>query len=126
MMVVVLMEVPLAVVTVGRQSKSWSPSLSCCSGPWYVGQDSRPGFTAADSGSSRTVQSHNRIAVAVSRDGGVADGKGSVGDAQMVHDLPVQDPLPRSDIFRADLRDVSLRDDMLESGGVLLAVDAQG
>jgi hypothetical protein len=36
-MVEVWTEVPLAVVTVGRQSKSWSPSLSCCSGPWNVG-----------------------------------------------------------------------------------------
>jgi hypothetical protein len=42
-MVKVSREVPLAVVTVGKQSKSLSPSpsLSCCSGPRNVGQPSK-------------------------------------------------------------------------------------
>jgi hypothetical protein len=55
-MVVVWTEVPLAVVTVGRQSKSWSPSLSCCSGPWNVGVGQPSKLVAQQArGSSRTT-----------------------------------------------------------------------
>jgi hypothetical protein len=84
----------LAVVTVGRQSKSWSPSLSCCSGPWNVGvgQPSKLVAQQARGGSSRTTdrsqvnRSRSRNAVLV------ADGKGLVGDAQMVHDFARSGP----------------------------------
>ena len=82
-MVEVWTEVPLAVVTVGRQSKSWSPSLSCCSGPWNVGQPSKLGCTAALARAA-VAQSHNRQIASRntasqsqspgSRNGGVGDG----------------------------------------------------
>jgi hypothetical protein len=112
-MVEVWRGVPLAVVRVGKQSKSWSPSLSCCSGPWNVGVG-QPSKLVAQQARVAVAQPGFRklIAVAVAMAVLVTDGKGSVGDAQMVHDfarlgpsLSLSFPLSLGfGMFRADLR----------------------
>jgi len=90
-----------------------------------VGQPVR--FHSRISGNSRSVAQpagRKLIAIAVSRDGGVADGKGSVGEGQMVHDLLAQDPLkpvPRFGMFRVDLRDVSVSRQYARVGGSIIA-----
>jgi hypothetical protein len=66
-MVEVSREVPLAVVTVGKQSKSLSPSLSCCSGPRNVGQ---PSELVAQQQQQQQQQQSQR-----SRNGRVGDGR---------------------------------------------------
>jgi hypothetical protein len=112
-MVEVWRGVPLAVVRVGKQLKSWSPSLSCCSGPWNVGVG-QPSKLVAQQARVAVAQPGCRksIVVAVAMAMLVTDGKGSVGDAQMVHDfarlgpsLSLSFPLSLGfGIFRADLR----------------------
>jgi hypothetical protein len=87
-MVEVWRGVPLAVVRVGKQLKSWSPSLSCCSGPWNVGVG-QPSKLVAQQARVAVAQPGCRklIVVAIAMAMLVTDGKGSVGDAQMVHDF---------------------------------------
>lgn len=84
------------------------------------------------------AQSHNRqvasrLQVAVAMAVLLTGGKGSVGDARMVHDFARSGPSTLSlslslgfGIFRADLRDVSVRDEILESGEVWFAGGSPG
>jgi hypothetical protein len=121
-MVEVSREVPLAVVTVGKQSKSLSPSLSCCSGPRNVGQPSK--LVAQQQQQQQQQQSQR------SRNGRVGDGREGFSwrcsNGPWLCSLRSLSLSLGFGIFRADLRDVSVRDEILESGGVWLAVDTQG
>jgi hypothetical protein len=135
-MVEVWRGVPLAVVRVGKQLKSWSPSLSCCSGPWNVGVG-QPSKLVAQQARVAVAQPGCRklIVVAIAMAMLVTDGKGSVGDAQMVHDFARLGPSlslslslsPSGLEYSGQICGrVSVRDKFLESGGVWLAVGTQG